>query len=248
MDSVRSKESAFRRVADDLRTQILRQALPADSPLPTEAEVARQYGVSRQTVRRAFQDLVAEGLVFRIPGRGTFMIPPAERYLRQFGSVEDLMALSADSELCVLHPLAETVDPASASRLRLADDRVTSTSFLRLHNGQPFCHTRVYLPPHVGSRLATAAELVTKGAISHVTVIGLLDKVLTRPIQDAEQSISVAGAPPEVAESLGLPAQAPLLRIERTYFDTHAEPVELAVSHFHPDRYSYRLRLRRNVG
>ena len=248
MNSIRPKESAYRRVADNLRTQILGQALPAESPLPTEAEVARQHGVSRQTVRRAFQDLVAEGLVFRVPGRGTFMIPPSERYLRHFGSVEDLMALSADSELCVLNPLAETVDPGSANRLRLADDRVATTSFLRLHHGQPFCHTRVCLPPHVGFRLGTAAELVTKGAISHVTVIGLLDKVLTAPIQDAEQSISVAVAPPGVAESIGLPAQALLLRIERTYFDTHAEPVELAVSYFHPDRYSYRVRLRRNIG
>jgi GntR family transcriptional regulator len=248
MGNFRPKESAYRRVADDLRTQILGQALPAESPLPTEAEVARQYGVSRQTVRRAFQDLVAEGLVYRIRGRGTFMIPPSERYLRQFGSVEDLMALSTDSELCVLSPLAEAVDPASANRLRLADDRVATTSFLRLHHGQPFCHTRVCLPPHVGFRLGVAAELVTKGAISHVTVIGLLDKVLTSPIQDAEQSISVADAPPGVAESLGLSAQTPMLRIERAYFDTHVEPVELAVSYFHPDRYSYRIRLRRNVG
>jgi GntR family transcriptional regulator len=241
------KGSAFRRVAGDLRTQILRQVFPTGSPLPTEAALERQYGVSRQTIRRAFQDLVAEGLVFRIPGRGTFMTPPSERYLRQFGSVEDLMALSADSELCILHPLAEVVNPASAGRLRLADDHVATTSFLRLHHGRPFCHTLVSLPPHVGSQLKTAVELATVGAISRVTVIELLDKVLTAPIQDAEQSISVADAPPGVAESLGLPAQVSLLRIERTYFDTNSEPVELAVSHFHPDRYSYRVRLRRQV-
>jgi GntR family transcriptional regulator len=242
------KDSAFRRVAEDLRAQILHQAFPAGSPLPTEAALERQYGVSRQTVRRAFQDLVAEGLVFRMPGRGTFTIPPSERYLRQFGSVEDLMALSADSEMCILHPLAEMVNPGSAGRLRLADDQVATTSFLRLHHGRPFCHTLVFLPPHLGSELKTADELMTKGAISRVTVIGLLDKVLAAPIREVEQSISIAVAPPEVATSLGLPAKASLLRIERTYFDSHSEPVELAISHFHPDRYSYRVRLRRHVG
>jgi DNA-binding GntR family transcriptional regulator len=37
---------------------------------------------------------------------------------------------------------------------------------------------------------------------------------------------------------LDLPPETPLLRIDRMYFDTEGEPVELAISHFHPDRYS----------
>jgi DNA-binding GntR family transcriptional regulator len=84
------------------------------------------------------------------------------------------------------------------------------------------------------------------GTVSQVTIIGLLDQVLEAPIQDAEQSITVGTALAEVAETLDLPAHTPLLRIDRMYFDANGDPVELAISHFHPDRYSYRTRLRRH--
>jgi Transcriptional regulators len=237
---------AFRRVWRDLRAQILSHAFTPDTALPTETEIARQYAVSRQTVRRAFQELVAENLVFRVPGRGTFVIPTSGRYLRQFGSVEDLMGLSADSQMQILTPLTAAVDPTSASRLRLPDDRVATVSFLRLHHGEAFSRTDVYLPPHVRARLGEVKELSETGARSRITVIALLDRALEAPIQDAEQSITVGTALGEVAKSLGLPEYTPLLRIDRMYYDTNGDPVELAISHFHPDRYSYRTRLRRH--
>jgi DNA-binding GntR family transcriptional regulator len=202
--------------------------------------------VSRQTVRRAFHDLVAHGVVYRVPGRGTFVTPTSGRYLRQFGSVEDLMGLSADSEMHVLQPLSATVDPSAASRLRLQDDRVATATFLRVHQGDTFSHTTAHLAPWARVQLGEPPELSSPGAVSQATVIGLLDRVLEWPIGDAEQSITVGTAPPEVAEALELPAGTPVLRIDRIYCDTRGEPVELAISHFHPDRYSYRVHLRRN--
>jgi DNA-binding GntR family transcriptional regulator len=156
--------------------------------------------------------------------------------------------LSADSQLKVLQPLTETVDPAAAGRLRLAADQVNMASFVRLHGGRPFSHTVVYLPTGVGTHLRDAPELSTAGTLSEVTVIGLLDQVLAEPIQVAEQSISVAGAPTTVAGALEIPPEFPVLRIDRSYYDRAERPVEIAISHFHPDRYTYRVRLRRAVG
>jgi DNA-binding GntR family transcriptional regulator len=241
-------QPAFRRLESDLRSQIRDGEFPAETPLPTEAELSRRYAVSRQTVRRAFHDLVAQGVVYRVPGRGTFVTPASGRYLRQFGSVEDLMGLSADSEMHVLEPLSATVDPAAASRLRLPDDRVVTMTFTRVHHDDTFSHTTTHLPPWVRTQLGEAPELASPGTVSQVTVIGLLDRALERPIRDAEQSITVDTVPADVAQALDLPAGTPVLRIDRIYYDTQGEPVELAISHFHPDRYSYRVRLRRNPG
>jgi DNA-binding GntR family transcriptional regulator len=47
--------------------------------LPSEVALAAQYGVSRDTVRRSLIQLGAEGLVRGYRGRGTFVVPPAER-------------------------------------------------------------------------------------------------------------------------------------------------------------------------
>ena len=61
--------TAVDRVADAVRAEILTGALPADAPLREEAAAAR-FGVSRHTVRSAFQRLVAERLAVAMPYRG----------------------------------------------------------------------------------------------------------------------------------------------------------------------------------
>jgi GntR family transcriptional regulator len=241
------RESSYLTLAREVRKQVLQGRYAEGRRLPTEAELSAQYQVSRQTVRRAFQDLVAEGMVYRVPGRGTFAAPRDGGYVRQFGSVDDLMALSADTQMDVVTPLRRQVDVSAAGRLRLPVDIVYTLAFRRSHHGAPFCLTVVSLPPDAGLALASAAELTAEGATSDVTVIGLLDTRLDAPIAEAEQSITVALADAGTAEALGCPAGHPLLRIDRLYLDTNGTPVELAVSHFLPELYSYRTNLRRSV-
>ncbi|MFD8309367.1 GntR family transcriptional regulator [Streptomyces sp. NPDC059690] len=240
------RESTYVRLARQLRAAILRHDYPDGVRLPTEAELAETYRVSRQTVRRAFQDLVAEGLVYRVPGRGTFATPREEQYLRQFGSVDDLMGLSIDTRMDLVTPLHRRVDVDAAGRLGLHTDRVHKLAFLRLHEDVAFCHTSVWLPPAVGRLLETVEELTLPGTPNAFTVIGLLDRRLPEPIAEAEQSITVAGATADLAEHLGCEPGRPLLRIDRVYRTVAGQLVELAISHFLPEHYSYRVRLRRS--
>ena len=242
----KARESAYLRLARELRAAILQHRYQ-DARLPTEAELAESYQVSRQTVRRAFQDLVAEGMVYRVPGRGTFPAPREEQYLRQFGSVDDLMGLSIDTTMRLVAPVQRQVHLDAAGRLQLHSDRVHTLAFLRLHDSTPFCLTTVYLPPSVGVLVESRPELTEVGSHSDVTIIGLLDGNLPDPIGEAEQSITVDHAGEETAEHLGSEPGQALLRIDRLYHSTMGQPVELAVSYFLPEHYSYRVRLRRNV-
>ena len=246
--SVNSGESAYQVVARELRSAVLSGEFDDGSRMPTEAELARRHGVSRQTVRRAFQDLVAEGLVHRVRGRGTFPARAEGRYLRQFGSIEDLMALSQDTRMRVLRPLRRRVDIDAAGRLRLGSDTVYSVDFLREHDGQPFCVTTGHLPPWAGELLEDAEELAAEGTSSPVTVIGLLDQRLEHPISEAEQSVTAVGAGVTATRDLGCEEGRPLLRVDRTYLDLQGDAVELATSYFLPEHYSYRVRLRRHRG
>lgn len=234
-------------LAQELRDALREGRYGSNGRLPTEAALAATHGLSRQTVRRAMQDLVSEGLVYRVPGRGTFPTSTNGRYLRQFGSVEDLMGLSLDTRMEVVSPLARGVDPAAAGRLRLDHDVVWSVAFRRVHEGLPICFTRVSLPPDVGQLLSDVPELHEPGSDSTHTVLGLLDARLGQRVCEAEQSIAVAEVPDAAAEQLGTPEATPVLRIDRVYLDP-TRPVELAVSWFHPDHYSYRVRLRRSGG
>jgi GntR family transcriptional regulator len=238
-------ETSYQLVARELRAAI-RQGVYADGrALPTEADLAATHRVSRQTIRRAFQDLVAEGLVARVPGRGTFARPGPDGYIRHVGTVDDLMGLSEDTEMRVVEPLARRIDVLGAGRLHLTSDAVFALRLTRSHDGTPFCVTAICLPPAIGRELATVDALGTAGATSTVTVIGLLDARLGIEIAEAQQSISVELANETHSADLGCAPGHPLLRIDRLYLDTEGNVVELAISHFLPEHYSYRINLRR---
>ena len=54
-------------------------AIPANTPMPSEAELMERYGLSRITVRQAMIKLCSEGWINKIQGKGTFTATPAQR-------------------------------------------------------------------------------------------------------------------------------------------------------------------------
>jgi GntR family transcriptional regulator len=231
-------EPAYKTVAASLREEIRAGAFPPTRRLPTDAELGETFSVSRQTVRHAFDQLVGEGLVYRVPGRGSFAVasPAGGQYLRSVGSVDDLLALSVDTELEVIRPFAVAVDVAAAGRLRLPTDRVSVGVFRRLHQELPFALTTFYLPPEVGARIGGDLRLAQPGVKSPATIIQVIEETCNIPIAGAHQSITAAIADPEVCELIDVAPGNPVLI------------VELAVSSFNVSRYSYRLQLRRTIG
>lgn len=240
-----TRNSTYGAMAAALREAILRGDFAGGLRLPTEAELAATHRVSRQTVRRAMQELVSEGLVDRVPGRGTYAVDGSGRYLRLFGSIEELMSLSVDTEAQILQPLRTVPDAAAAKHLELEDDEVARLSFVRNRSGVTFCHTEVSLPPAVGNLLREVApSLGRRGSRSTLNVISLLNEHRDQPIRDAEQTVTAALCSPELADVLECRSGAAVLRIDRLYRDAAGRPLELAVSHFDPAHYSYRSRLR----
>jgi DNA-binding GntR family transcriptional regulator len=245
VSGARASSAAYGRVAKALREAILSRRYPPGAQLPTEAELALEHRVGRQTVRRAFLDLVAEGMVYRVPGRGTFVAGRDGRYLRQSGSLDDLIGLSNETEVRVVLPLARRIDVGIAGRLRLQSDVVFALTLVRLHESIPFCVSTVWLPPSVAQLLDDVEEVHRIGPLDALTVLSLLEARLDAPVTDAAQSITIGYADADEADALGVLEKTALLRIDRAYSDIHQRPVELAISGFLPDHYSYRVSMRR---
>jgi GntR family transcriptional regulator len=247
-DPMAKKSRAYATLADELRRAVRASEFADGVRLPTEAELSERHGVSRQTVRRAMQELVNEGLIYRVAGRGTFAVESSERFIRQLGSIEDLMALRLDTESELVVPLHHRVDIENAGRLRLATDDIMSLTLVRYHSGQPIAVTTAYMSTEIGSRVVGVPELTEVGRRRNFTVFGTIEQVTGITIREAEQSITAVSAPPGPASYLHAAPDAPLLRVDRVYLDQDGNPIELAISYFNPQFYSYRIRLQRQLG
>jgi GntR family transcriptional regulator len=242
-----TREIAYRSLAARLREAIHEGQFADGRAMPTEDQLSAQYGISRSTVRRAMQELVADGVIYRVAGRGTYPVIDSDRYFRHFGSVEDLMGLSLDTDCVILSPLKQRVDIEAAGRLGLSSDSVMTLTLQRLYGAVPFVVTTVTLPPDVGGLLASEAEFTRRGPRSNQTVVGFLDCRLPSPITDTEQVVTATEAPPLAVAHLRCEPNSPVLRIDRLYSDANGRPVVLAVSYFNPTYYTYRVKLRRRA-
>lgn len=76
-------ERLYERIVEQIQARILNGELEAGHQLPTERELAEQFGVSRTAVREAMKALAQSGLIEVRPGRGTFVIDGAPRAMKQ---------------------------------------------------------------------------------------------------------------------------------------------------------------------
>jgi GntR family transcriptional regulator len=68
----------WQQVYDDVLGDIRSDILAVDDRLPSELDMADQYGVSRDVIRRAKEELAAEGWLIVLQGRGTFVAHPPQ--------------------------------------------------------------------------------------------------------------------------------------------------------------------------
>src|SRR5919199_2276577 len=236
---------AYKELSLKLRAAIEQGEFDDSEPLPTEAELSRTYQISRHTVRQAFHDLVAEGLVRRTPGRGTFVTSLSKRgkYLRSIGSIEELLSWPG-TRMEVLEPVSIVTEAEASTRLEAPAEEVATLLVRRLYREAPFVVTQVYLHPEVGKQMHDQKRPTEHDS----TVLNVVEDLIPLPITWVSQSITAKSLPPESADYIDYEAGKPALYVERLYFDTEGRPVELATSFYNPNRYSYRLELRRMGG
>lgn len=246
---VASTPPAYQQVTVELRKLIRSGPDDGTLRLPTEAELVERFQFSRQTIRRAFQELEAEGLVLRVPGRGTFAVRPqgvAEgEYVRTVATVDDLIAVSMDTTVKVLRP-PHPVDPDVWVPASFRDTPVSSLRVMRLFDGLPLCVSDVMIPSEIADSLAPLLEPSKLEGTE--TIIGLLDLILPEGITGASEQIHAVRSPDDVADILGIGKGDPVLKIERLYYDNAGQFVEYERSYFRSDRYVYRAELRRRQG
>ena len=207
----------YQEIADALRDRVRSGAYAAGRLLPSESELSAEFGASRVTIRRALEVLRDEGMLAARQGLGWFVASkPVRQTLAQLATIEAQMA---ESGMRPERRILEFAFVRATGRVRqvLEADQVLRVRRLNLADGQPFAVVTVWCPAELGQHLSRAD--VERSPFYELLPIEL---------SGATQTIGADAASPEVAELLGVPPGAPVLRCERTTTDVHGRPVLLS--------------------
>jgi GntR family transcriptional regulator len=206
---------------------------------PSERDLVHRFGVARMTVRQALDALVAEGLLKRVPGRGTFVLRvqtggPAR--LTTFGEEMERRGMTASSR--TLFARMEAAGPGVARALDVeVGANVVHWQRLRLGDGLPLCVDDTYL-----------ADSVVPGFLEMELPESLYAELNRRDLLPTwgEDTITAAAATPEEAGLLGVEESSPVLQIKRRAL-ADSIVVQLSRSTYRPDRFSLWIQLARPV-
>ncbi|GIG25323.1 GntR family transcriptional regulator [Cellulomonas denverensis] len=211
--------------------------LGVGDPIPSERALCDRFGVSRMTVRQAVDALVAEGVLRREQGRGTFVAPRLidfEMRLTTFG--EEMRARGMEPASRVLTAARVPATPAIAESLQIeVGDPLHHLARMRSADGEPMSVERLWVP------VALVPELFDDGVPE--SVYGALRDAGCAPSW-GEDTLSAGEATDQEAELLGLtPGRRVVMRAERrTYADLG--PCMFSQATYRSDRYSVWVPLR----
>ena len=220
----------YRQIRDVLVNEI-RERYKTGESLPPEGELAERFGVHRHTLRRAVDELVADGLVQRFHGKGVFVLEPAINYT--IGSntrfTETLESLGKATESRVLRKQVIPASRGISSRLNIEEgEEVIFIETLRDVEAKPFCVISHFLPLQACPEIL---EHYSKGSLHR-----FLKKSCGIDLRRSESLISAVLPEADDASLLNMPRHEPVLRVKSTNLDIQSnKPIENAVTRFRGD-------------
>ena len=208
------------------------------SPAPSERELVQRFKVARMTVRQALDALVSEGLLERIPGRGTFVAhADADSHVPLSSFTEEMRRRNLAPGSRTLVARVEAAGPGVARALEIMEgDRVVHWQRLRLADDLPMCLEDAYL-----------ADAMVPGFLDRSLPESLYVELGRRDLLPTwgEDSVESALAREEEAEALGITVETPVLRVSRRAFAGNLA-VEVSRSTYRADRFALWVRLSRS--
>lgn len=205
---------------------------PGDKLL-TETEMAKKYGVSLITVRKAIGSLMEEGLVMRKQGKGTFVTrPKLSRNMKKLQSFSEMcaqMGVVPGAKMLVNRLVPADGKVAEALGIE-AGSNVVHISRLRYADQEPVQIETSYFPLKYAFLLD--AKFDDNSLFDH-----LREKSGARVVS-SEKRIELCRATAEEAELLGVKKGDAMLCVRSTAFDKNGEPMYAGVQIINGDRFT----------
>lgn len=217
----------YREVKKQLIADIQSGAAAPGAALPNETDLARRFNVSIGTVRRAVDELVAEHILVRQQGRGTFVGKlDRDRFMFQFFKISGRDGTSEFPQVRLLTftKSRATREEAQALGLHGAPSVINIDNVLLL-KGRPVIHDHIVIAAAMFPGLTQDVFTQRSG-----TIYGLYQAVFGITIVEADERVRAELVNADSAVHLGLAMGTPVLRIERIAYTFDRKPAEFRIS------------------
>lgn len=231
----------YKVLADDIKEKILCGEYKPGSLLPIEAELCRNYQVSRITVRRALETLADEDLVERsfskTPQVKSHAIP--RNINRLTGLSEDLESHGAKCSNFLLKSEEVKADSFIASKMNVeVGESLYLVERLRYSNGVPLCYQKTYF-------LAKTCQGLLDDDLAKQSIYRLLEKKYGLTIGNSDQIISACIASFRICALLELSDATAMLKVVNTGYLQDGTCFEYSTNYYVGESYNISVTLSR---
>ncbi|MEM9584857.1 MAG: GntR family transcriptional regulator [Pseudomonadota bacterium] len=228
----------YAQVGNQILEKIRTGALKVGDRLPPEADYAAELGISRSTLRLAFSELEAAGVLRRKKRAGTEVISdrPKKRFNMATGGINELLSLGRDTEFAIhATRTVRTEDIPQLDGLHSETGHWLEVSGARTLAGEdrPFSVNRVYVP----ARYAAIEPLLSSEKTS---IYQLIEEAFEVEVGRVSQSVVAIACNADAAALMGISEGAPALQIEAQLFLRDGTLMEVSIAVFDPTRFQVR--------
>ncbi|OCL27727.1 transcriptional regulator [Orenia metallireducens] len=214
-----------------IREKVEKGDYAVEEQIPSERELSDIFKLSRMTVRRALNELVEEGILYRKRGQGTFVAR------KKIESVPELMGFNEHIKARGMKPenkvIEQRVIPCSkliAEKLEIEEGtKVIFTNRLRLADGEPLAIEKSYIPYEM-------CPVVLEVDLSEGSIYECLKQSGYKPTEAIDE-VEATLSDEDLSQILNIEVGQPVLKRERKTFSSK-KVVEFSFNFYRGDRYT----------
>lgn len=223
----------YHQLIERLKNSIEKGHWTLGDKIPSENQLMEQFGVSRNTVKKAIEELVQEGILYRIQGKGTFVAKPKlQQSLMGFYSFSKVLKEKGLNPKDIILKIEEVKPNAKIKEaLQLSENvNVIEMKRLRCAEDEPYILESSFIPKYV----VTDIEQLKK--VGEISLYDLFSQQFNTVVTRANEAFEPILIRTDESEYLQTEVGRPALLLERTAYDTNGVPVEFCISIVRGDR------------
>ncbi|MFP3668062.1 GntR family transcriptional regulator [Priestia sp. SIMBA_032] len=228
------QKSRYLVIMDKLKEEIEEGNLTAGERLPSETELAKNFKVSRSTVREALRALEQENIVTKKHGIGTFINqkPLYSNGIEELFSVTDLIQRKGYTPGTKLI-FSDYIIPDKHEKQKLSlkdNEKILLVKRIRTSNGDPLVYCIDKVPQYL---------LPNECKLDRESIFDFLEAKVNIKIDYATTSIGTTSYLPEISDALKCDMETPLLILKQSHYDENDRLVLYSINYFRSDNFNF---------